>query len=275
MIKFEEFENILNHINTLAWHREDGYVDAVDVYNIALENFERLTNGRTKNKVVFRTIGQSGSGKTTQLLKATEAYCENKKLLPVHICVRKFAELHPDYKELLGKFGSAKIREITNEFALKCALVSLILAAEQGYDIIFEITLLSEEFEKFVEKYLSRYAYKVTYLCVSVNRQVSDFLIGRRMSDSRSAENGRIVATESMEFFYNSLISSLSAKSKYSGERIIIWNAYDMLPVFDGEIKNCMAAFEKEQKKTSRNFVNEQDLLDAKTNYLIKNCRLD
>lgn len=272
MINFSEFKKILKHIDTLAWHRKEGFVPDQEVYNSALKNFSSFTEGHTKGKIIFRTIGQSGSGKTTQLLRAAKFYCESKNISPVHICVREFSELHPNYAKLLAKFGASKMREITNEFSLKCALISLILALEEGFDVVLEITLLSEEFENFVDKYISKFGFKIIYLCVSVNKSLSDCLIGRRMSDQNSAESGRIVASSSSEFFYNALISSLKKKSEYSEDRIIIWNIYDPLPVFDGKIKDCLNAFDLQQKKTSRDFANEQKLLDAKKDYLIKNC---
>ena len=266
-IVFDDFKNIFSHLSSLTWKNE---IDDELIFDIASKNYKNITNGHTKNKNIFRLVGQSGSGKTTQLLPAAKECFSKKNINPICFSVRKFAQLHPKYDELLKEYGKAEIREKTNGFALKCLLVTLILAMSEGYDIIFEVTLLSFEFEKFINLYLDIFDYKMILFCLAVNKEISDYFISKRQQNSL-IEGSRKVYKASADFFYDSMEKSLIFLSKESPKRrIIIWNAFDELPKYDGNIESCIEVFKNEQKKTSNNFNDEKKLLDAKIDYLLK-----
>ncbi len=266
--KFENFKDILQHMQTLPWNND---VDNLLVYFIAQNNFNSLKSGCTKNKNYIRLCGQSGSGKSTQLLPTTEAICNLKNIKPITFNVREFAPLHPNYNNLLKEFGSSKIREKTNGFALTCLLFSLIMAISSGYDIILEVTLLSKKFEEFVYKYLSTNCYSCIYLCLAVNKQISDSFIEKRKIASQK-ELGREVSKKSSIFFETAISPALAyLATTCKNSRIIIWNACNYKPIYDGKLSGCLSIFNKEKQKTSIKPLDENKLLAAKIDYIKKN----
>ena len=266
MINYIDFKKIFEHINNLSWIKN---VDDKETFEIALSAFENLKKNKTKNKKIIRIIGQSGSGKTTQLLPASKEYCNKKGISPIVFAVRNFASLHPEYDKLLQDYGKSNIREKTNNFALKCLLINLIKAIEEGYDIIFEVTFLTKEFEDFVNKYLKKNGYQCLYLCCAVNKDISDNFIKKREENKFSQECNRIVYKSSSDFFYKNLIKMMEYYSlNFSKETIIIWNAFDKKPVFYGNFRESFVVFEKEIKNSSNNFQNEKELLDEKIKFL-------
>lgn len=269
-VSYSSFKGIMQHLDTLPW---ENIVDYRDIYDIASKNFPALCVGCTKNRRLIRLCGQSGSGKTTQLLPAAKALFDAKKIVPINFCVRNFAVLHPKYKNWLEEFGESTIRERTNGFALRCLLISLILAISQGYDIIFEVTLLSTEFEKFVNKFLQKFNYNVLYLCVAINKELSDEFVAKRQNDKNSKERGRVVSKNSTDFFESSLRPALEmlSVSGQNNDRIIIWNAFEMKPKYDGEILGCLQVFETEKNIVRFVATNEQTLRQSKIDYLLKN----
>ena len=60
-----------------------------------------FTKNSTTSHHFVRIAGLSGSGKTTQILPATEAYFEKRDLKPVLVAARRFVEYHPHYQEIL------------------------------------------------------------------------------------------------------------------------------------------------------------------------------
>ena len=270
MININDFENIFKHIDSLTWEKN---LDDKATFDISINSFENLKKDKTKNKRLIRLVGQSGSGKTTQLLPATEKYCTKQGISPINFAVRNFAHLHPQYQELLDTYGLSEIREKTNCFALKCLLVNLILAIEEGYDIIFEVTFLTKEFETFVNEYLQKNRYKCLYLCCAINKNLSDSFIKKRENSKNSNEKNRKVYKSSSTFFYDCLIKMMKFYSlNFSKEKIIIWNAFNKKPVFYGDFGKSFEIFDKEIKNSSNNFQNEKELLNEKIKFL---CELN
>lgn len=270
MIKFEDFEKILKHINGLEWENN---TKEKQTFDIAKNYFKNLKTDCTKNKNLIRIIGQSGSGKTTQLLPASKVFCDKKEIRSINFAVRNFAHLHPDYQKLLNDFGKSEIREKTNCFALKCLLINLIMAIKEGCDIIFEVTFLTKEFEDFVNSYLKKYGYQCLYLCCAVSKNISDTFIKKRKNSKISKEQSRVVYKSSSNFFYKNLIEMMKYYSlNFSKEKIVIWNAFDKKPVFYGNFGESYAIFDREIKNSSIDFQNEKELLDEKIKFL---CELN
>ena len=67
---------------------------------------------------MFRIGGQSGSGKTTQLMPSIQNIIEKKNNNFINISIRLFSKYHPYYNNLLNQYGEGMIREKTNGFAL-------------------------------------------------------------------------------------------------------------------------------------------------------------
>ncbi len=272
MINFEDFKTLLAHLKTMPWHSD---VEDETIYKIAVENFHSISKNATKNRNFIRLIGQSGSGKTTQLLPASEQLFKVNNLSPIVFSVRKFASWHPNYNNLVQKYGQNRIREITNGFALRCLLFCAIFSMENGYDAIFEVTILSKQFEAFIAKYLNIYNYNVLYLCLAINKKTSTYFINKRKISACSQESGRIVNSSSSNFFYKTLLPTLKYLSKITpNERIIIFNAFDPQPKYDGQLKNCIKPYVKERKNYLNPFNDELLLLNAKKAYLKNNVTL-
>lgn len=264
-MEFKDFEKVLKEISKMPWKTD---IKDKEIFEIANKNFDKLTSGYTKKKHIIRIFGQSGSGKTTQLLPSAKAYSENKGLKPIIFNVRTFAKYHPDYENLKNKFGEAKIREITNGFALKLMFIYAILAVNSGFDIILEVTLISHEFEDYLAKKVKENGYSVLFLCVAVNKKISDKFIENRQKESVEEFN-REVNRESSKYFDEILEKSLKfIRKTFENEKIIIWNAFDELPVYQGNLNNCLETFLKERMIFEHPLSNKDKLLEAKINYI-------
>ena len=264
--KFNNFKDILKHIDSLSWKCE---IDSYEIYCIAKKEFKNIAINASKNKKYFRLIGQSGSGKTTQLLPAINEYCYKNNIKPVHFAVRNFAIFHPQYDKLLEKYGNSEIREITNGFALKCLLICLVFAIQNNFDILLEVTLLTKKFEKFLLKILKNSDFSRKYYAIAINKQLSNHLINKRKLQKNTIESGRKVNTKSADFFYKNLFSSLNFLTMFDkSSNIIIWNAFNLYPVYDSVLKNCRSIFIKNSKIVSYCFKDVSKLSKAKVNYL-------
>ncbi len=265
-MELKDFDEILEHLNSFSWEND---VSNELVFEIAKNNFEKLSKGKTKNHKMIRLAGQSGSGKTTQLLPTASAYFEKHGINPIRFAVRDFAILHPKYNELLSQFGKEQIREKTNGFALRCLLLSLIFAICDGHDILFEVTLLSHEFEDFIFSYLTKNNYLCLFFVLAVNKEISDHFIHERSLHSLT-EAKRVVYKASSDYFEKALCDEISYFAKtHPNEHIIIWSAYNFLPVFDGKFSNAEKIFFETKKITSHEFQNEDELRDAKIKYIL------
>lgn len=268
-MKFEDFDEIFEHFESaFCWPCD---VPNKQIFEIAKKNYPSLTENKTKNRFLIRQAGQSGSGKTTQLLPATNAYFEKKHMNPIHFAVREFAGLHPNFEQIVREFGKQEMREKTNGFALKCLLISLMFAIEDGFDISFEVTLLSHEFEDFILKAMKKNNYNCLYFVLAVNKEISNYFINQRKLSKGGAESNRIVYASSSNYFDTAISDEIEYYSKNHAEiPVIIWDATHELPIFDGTFKDCTTAFFEAKKNTSHEFLDEQKLRDAKINYVLK-----
>lgn len=265
-MELKDFDEILKHLNSFSW---DNDISNEVIFDIAKSNFKMLSQGKTKNHKLIRLAGQSGSGKTTQLLPTASAYFEMRNLKPIRFAVRDFAILHPKYNELLSQFGREQIREKTNGFALRCLLISLIFAISEGNDILFEVTLLSHEFEDYIFSHLAKNNYSCLFLVLAVNKEISDHFIQERSLHSLT-EAKRVVYKESSNYFEKALLDDISYfATNHKNEHVIIWSAYDFLPVFDGKFSDAEKPFFETKKIASKVFQNEDKLKDAKIKYIL------
>lgn len=265
-VDFKSFKNILKHINSLCWQSD---ISDAEIYKIAKKEFLIMVVNKTQKGMCFRLIGQSGSGKTTQLLPALLDYCKKRNIEPIHFAVRHFSVLHPKYDKLINLYGKSEIRELTNGFALKCLMFCLAFAIQNNFDILMEVTLLTKQFEKYILKILNYNHYNRKYFALSVNKSISDYFIRKRQQGGNNIECGRKVNSDSADFFYKNLFSSLKLLSyldKHSN--IIIWNFFNLLPVYDGTLDKCYNTFLKNSEIKSFRFNDETLLIKSKSEYL-------
>lgn len=253
----ELFFNAYNFAKNSIW--QDDTPDNL-IFATAKEVFKKLKKGCTRGKRFFRLAGQSGSGKTSQLLAATNHLCELSEIKPMHIAVRNFASFFPDASICAT---SPNFREISNGFALKVLICVLKQAFEEHFDIILEIALLDKAFEKFVFGEIEKHSYFQLFQILSVNKAVSDAFI-----EKRQALCGRLTSSRSSEYFYDVMKSSFKYISKKYDCECIVWSAFDSQPVFCGRLRESLSPFKSALKIKAKFSVSEKALLKAKKTFL-------
>ena len=194
-----------------------------------------FTKDKTKTKQFIRIAGLSGSGKTTQILPAVEAYSKKHNQKPVLVAARLFVEYHPYYQEILNEYGIENLRQKTDEFSTIMMFLTLSALTHEGYDIILDVTLLDPTVEQILLGMLERGNYQTLLLMIATSPTVTEhFLGGRSWRHSKETEQEFIRATKKALDFY----------AKNAGdERIILWSVYDKPPIYDGKIKNALDIF--------------------------------
>ena len=194
-----------------------------------------LTIASTKNHRLIRLAGISGSGKTTQILPAVEAYCKKNNYEPILMAARRFVEYHPHYQEIKEYYGDENLRKMTDEFATIMLFLTLSELIKNGYDIILDVTLLDPEMEAILLKLLKAGNYEMLILMIAVSPTVTEkYLEGRAWRHTKETELEFIRATSKALQFYADNASDV---------RIILWSVYDQPPIYDGPIKDCLEIF--------------------------------
>jgi len=247
-------------------------IDTKNFEDISDYIFNELTKNKkpSKNPFMFRVGGQSGSGKTTQLMPSINSMVENNGLDFINVSVRIFAKLHPNYSKLLSEFGDGMIREKTNGFALMMLFRTMEKLLNGKYNILLEVTILANDFEKYLFRLAKAKKYNVHFHILSVPREKSDLWIEKRKNVSKT-EGNRIVLKSSSNFFFDILPITLSEMILYKfwnrNDKIFLWNGFDLGPVFIGKVRNNKMFLELFEKYRTINDFEERDeleLLNAK-----------
>jgi hypothetical protein len=257
-----DFLDVVKYVcNDTPW-KDD--TDIEIIINQANLVFNDVTINKTKDKKLYRLCGQTGSGKTTQLLYAMEGYTKNLNLNPVILGVRCCSTYHPDYNKLLAIHGQNNIREITNGFALKCMTYLLKLLMENGYMVLLDITLLDPIFESFILNTARKNGYEINYHIMSVSNEISSKFILKR-----EKETGRKVNRSSSKYFNHILDKGYNFLVNNDNSKAYIWNVYDLNPIYVGNVNTSSEAFNKWRTKIDTFKYNENELKEAKLNYLL------
>ncbi len=232
-----------------------------DEYPAILEKvLAEFTLAATKNRQLIRIAGISGSGKTTQILPAVEAYSRAKGSQPILMAARRFVEYHPHYAEIREFYGDENVRKMTDEFATIMLFLTLSALVSGGYDIVLDVTLLDPEMEGILAKMLTQGNYQALLLMIAVSPVVTEqFLAGRAWRHTKETEQEFIRATKKALEFYAEAMPEM---------RAVIWSVYDLLPVYDGAVKNCLAVFEKYSNDEKMPKKDDDARRDAKIKYL-------
>ena len=220
-----------------------------------------FTLAATRNHQLIRIAGVSGSGKTTQILPAVEAYCEKNNFEPILLAARRFVEYHPHYQEIKNFYGDKNLRKMTDEFSTIMLFMTLAELIKGGYDIILDVTLLDPKMESILLKFLDSSNYRMLILMIAVSPTVTEkYLSGRAWRHSKETEKEFVRATSHALDFYAENIPDT---------RIIIWSVYDKLPVYDGPIKNCSKVFQDYSSREELPQKDDDARRDAKIKYLV------
>ena len=223
---------------------------------------EDVTLSATKNHRLIRIAGISGSGKTTQILPAVEAYCEKHSYEPILMAARKFVEYHPHYQAIKDYYGDENLRKMTDEFATIMLFLTLSELIKGGYDILLDVTLLDPEMEGILLKLLKAGNYEMLILMIAVSPTVTEqYLAGRAWRHSKETEQEFIRATSKALSFY---------ATNAPDTHIIIWSVYDKPPIYDGPIRNCLDKFEDYSTREDLPRKDDDARRDAKIKYLVE-----
>ncbi|MBQ6461280.1 zeta toxin family protein [Candidatus Saccharibacteria bacterium] len=221
---------------------------------------EDFTLAATKNHRFIRIAGVSGSGKTTQILPAVEAYCAKNNYEPILLAARRFVEYHPYYQEIKDFYGDENLRKMTDEFSTIMLFMTLSELVKGGYDIVLDVTLLDPSMEEILVKMLKAGNYEALFLMLAVSPEVTEhYLTGRAWRHTKEAEKEFIRATSHALEFY--------AKS-WGDLHIILWSAYDKPPIYDGKISGCLEVFNDYSSRTDLPKKDDDARREAKIKYL-------
>lgn len=257
-----ELEKVIAYMKS-HWPSEvkkEWQVSLEEYPSILMKILADFTAGKTTSKNLVRIAGLSGSGKTTQLLPAVEAYFEKNNENPVLVAARRFAPYHPHYQEINDFYGEANVRKLTDEFSTIMMFLSLNELIKNGYDIILDVTLLDPAIEKILINLLEKAHYEHFIVMIAASPEVTEkHLAGRSWRHTRETELEFIRATSLALKFY----AEASPETK-----IILWNTYDENPIYDGPVKSSLEIFAKESKVVDVPAHDEDALKIAKINFL-------
>lgn len=240
--------------------KEEWQVSLEEYPELAKFAFLELTKDKTASHTLVRIAGLSGSGKTSQLLPATEAYFESKNLRPVLVAAREFVKYHPHHDEIKDFYGEENLRKMTDEFSTIMLFLVITELIKNGFDIILDVTLLAPEMEAILQEMLKTAKYNQMILMIAISTAVTEhFLSSRSWRHTKETEEEFIRATkESMNFYANN----------YGDTHIILWSVYDKPPVFDGKIHDCLDVFADFSARTELPKKDDDERREAKINYL-------
>lgn len=222
---------------------------------------DKKIEATTERKFV-RIAGISGAGKTTQLMPAVEEYFAAQGLRPVLVAARVFAPYHPHYEEIREFYGEANVRKMTDEFSTIMMFLALKALTERGYDMILDVTLLDPAVEEILVKMLTAGKYDALLLMIAVSPEVTArHLSGRAWRHSAETEREFIRATQLALEFYARECAEMP---------VVMWNAFDVAPVYEGEARGCLPAFEKWSAEPDREAVDPEARRQAKVEFLRK-----
>ena len=235
---------------------------------IATENY-------TKLKKLYRLAGQSGSGKSTQLLPTVLNYEESRGNTPITIAVRTFAKYHPRYDDLAKTIPAGAIREATNGFGLKCLCAAYAMLLEMGYLTIVDLTIMEPCFEEFMLSQAQINNYQAEYHVLAVNKNLSNSFIEKRKNDPSHPEYGKIVNTSSIDFWYNALPRGIKFLAENDATNIcFVWSAHKEEPLHYGIIsERTTTALDTGRAELGEQKIDEQTLRQGKLEFLIKSAR--
>ncbi len=259
-----ELEQIIKYMKA-HWPskvKPEWQVDIKDYPKILAKIIPDFTMAATKNHHLIRIAGVSGSGKTTQILPAVEAYCDKNNFAPILMAARRFVEYHPHFQEIKDYYGDENLRKMTDEFATIALFLTMAELLKGGYDIILDVTLVDPEIEAILLELIKTFQYKMLILMIAVSPSVTEhFLEGRAWRHTKETEAEFIRATSKALQFYSDNAPNI---------HIILWSVYNKPPIYDGPIKGCLSIFDDYSTRDTLPKKDDDARREAKINYLLE-----
>ena len=246
--------------------RQEWQVAVGEYPEIVKRAVAEFTLAATRNRRLIRIAGLSGSGKTTQILPAVEAYCEKNGFEPILMAARRFVEYHPHYEEIREFYGEENVRKMTDEFSTIMLFLVMSELMRGGYDIVLDVTLLDPEIEGILLKLMEAGKYQMLLLMIAVSPKVTEhYLEGRAWRHTAETEREFVRATSEALRFY---------AEKVPEYRIIIWSVYNLKPVYDGPVSGCLEVFSEYSEREEMPARDDDKRREAKIKYLTTDLEL-
>lgn len=216
--------------------------------------------------LIIRLAGQSGSGKSSQLLPAVSDSLSTTSFM--HITVGKFAKFHPKYQDFL-EHTPQNVRELTNGFALRSLLYFLEHCIKKRMNIVLDLTFLDPDFEIYIFSLAKEYGYRCITNVICMPKRLSDSFISKRAD-----ETGRLVSKKTAWYHFSILPVALKAiiKSNIFDEkdRLILWSNACLEPVYVSKHNDshCMNVLNRCRASNNMNFYDLDAVKKAKTAWL-------
>ena len=187
-----------------------------------------------EHSFLIRVAGQSGSGKSSQIVPALEYALQNKNYIKIN--VGAFAPFHPNYAKWQQNCPD-QMREKTNGFALRALVMFYKHCILNKVNIVFDMTLLEPEIDLYLMTLAKKMNYKIQTHVLCVPRKISNLFI-----HLRQLKTGRIVKSSSSDYFFNALAPCLKALTSSNlftlKDTLILWSHYLTDPIQKTHLNN-------------------------------------
>ncbi|MBE6449108.1 MAG: hypothetical protein E7013_00175 [Alphaproteobacteria bacterium] len=229
---FEELEKKAFDAMQRIFPCETELMEDIPIDEIITAFKEKITT--SKKPFLFRVAGQSGSGKSSQIVPSLQEAL--KKYQYVKISVGDFAPFHPKY-DIWKKTDSSTVREKTNGFALKALVLFYKHCIENRVNVLLDMTLLEPEIDIYLMGLAKNMNYQIHTHLLCVPKKVSDSFIRQRQK-----QTGRYVKPSSYNYFFKALNRCLKALIRSglfdTNDKLILWSHYTNYPIKQTHLKN-------------------------------------
>ena len=174
---------------------EKEFVDHIPLDTIWTHFHEQLNP--QKHPFLIRVAGQSGSGKSSQIVPALEYALAKTNYFKINVGL--FAQFHPHYTKW-QKTCPGELREKTNGFALRALVLFYKQCLLNNINVILDMTLLEPEIDLYLMTLAKKMNYKIQTHILCIPLKISNLFIRRRQ-----LETGRQVRLTSSQYFFNAL----------------------------------------------------------------------
>ena len=219
----------------------------------------------SEHPFLIRAAGQSGSGKSSQIVPALEYALKKQRY--IRLSVGSFAVFHPNYDEWL-QTNPSKMREKTNGFALRALVLFYRYCILNRISVLLDMTLLEPEIDIYLMMLAKKMNYQIQMHLLCVPKKVSNTFIRLRQ-----AQTGRFVDPTSGNYFFSALGRSLKALTNShlfkEYDKLILWSHYMSYPIKQTHLDNSSVnRLLNEYQGKSFTVKNPKELLKVKKKWM-------